>query len=1180
MYVDNLADIIIKSTFFQKGAIVLAFDKQMVNFPGFSRLTNPEPNSDFMSQLSHKVMRSAIRDDPAYNDVNLFFDNWVMSNEQQAELSKTAYDTCAAIAVETDVQQMKDGYESCQGAYGAACAWLNGNTDVWEPWIRCTDCPDTCKEDGFQGYCLQKDWDDGSCNTECNKRSCDHNDCLYSEIASKCQLEQETGAIDFREPPTPTQLTAANAVSDAFLELSSYLNHGDEDESTWWPPVQEECVASVTNICEDVVCDSGVAMGCCQLPLDQPGFCFSPSCAADRRLYESVPESGGSYDYCMAGQERCEEVCGGTWVLDVPTPEPTCPTLGCCELDGSCAWPCDNDNLDFCMYGEEQCTFCGGTWNPDVAAPDPTCISCCETTACDDSDDEGCVNWCAESEDNCDHCAGTWSWSNLARSSPRCIATGCCSNTACDDKDTTCLESCATDESQCVQCSGTWECGSEPTASPDPSPGVDALGDAASGELAATPSPGVSPEISQSYALARNLLCSLSPPPLSPPPSPSPPSPSPMSPPLAESELVSVNLQISFSSPMRLQISEEINEMICSFELASTTVWSDPRMEFSQCYQILPRMLRITFEEGEAPDSRAVKQANRELFWLPSLQLDGLAPGFDIVPETVDFEYSTNTSWPHDLTPPQGPAYCPSCVVNGAEFEVELLQPFIYKNYPFDVQVINISFSLDSADLYTCHGHDALVGMGIDQDNAEQLLLPATGTWNLYPKNNINESVKLMHPLGADGEPDRSRCVLSITVLRNSMIYVVKRLVTDVLVVFGGLLCGLWLVPDEMMGDRLAAILVALLIVVTSLQTDLGLGKLSYLIWVDIFNVVNLVILVLALFETLLVHYLFREKQDMLANYIDRMFRVVLPFGVYSVVLMGVIILGQDGMRKVGITILAVGITGMTMISVAIVNLTLLRGTRQRNAAVDRLRKAQDESMPRSKEFEELALQVFHCFDYDGSDLLDIDELKHIVKAMHPKLETGDVLAVVNEAFKISGFARGSLHHDEFEVWIRVVHRIVNPNDKQLASVAPLGGELTAAQLTARNSGQGRLDKLHGLPIQGVAPSNGATTGEPPPDRVQDEINLLHGEIREAEITRLRAELAIARARAADAERRATNPLASATEVGGDPTGAGSDVEPSSPVRHRRRVRKVKAPGEVVVIAERPSRNGHHSNGF
>ena len=48
-----------------------------------------------------------------------------------------------------------------------------------------------------------------------------------------------------------------------------------------------------------------------------------------------------------------------------------------------------------------------------------------------------------------------------------------------------------------------------------------------------------------------------------------------------------------------------------------------------------------------------------------------------------------------------------------------------------------------------------------------------------------------------------------------------KRLITDILVVFMGLVCGLWLNHTEMMGDRVAALLVAALIVITSLQSDL-----------------------------------------------------------------------------------------------------------------------------------------------------------------------------------------------------------------------------------------------------------------------------------------------------------------------------------------------------------------------
>ena len=51
-----------------------------------------------------------------------------------------------------------------------------------------------------------------------------------------------------------------------------------------------------------------------------------------------------------------------------------------------------------------------------------------------------------------------------------------------------------------------------------------------------------------------------------------------------------------------------------------------------------------------------------------------------------------------------------------------------------------------------------------------------------------------------------------------------------VITVYSGL-CSLYLHPAEHMGDRTALILVAALIITTSFQSDLGLGKLHYLIW-------------------------------------------------------------------------------------------------------------------------------------------------------------------------------------------------------------------------------------------------------------------------------------------------------------------------------------------------------------
>jgi len=64
------------------------------------------------------------------------------------------------------------------------------------------------------------------------------------------------------------------------------------------------------------------------------------------------------------------------------------------------------------------------------------------------------------------------------------------------------------------------------------------------------------------------------------------------------------------------------------------------------------------------------------------------------------------------------------------------------------------------------------------------------------------------------------------------MVYFVKNVCTLVFVTYGGLM-ALMMQADEMMGDRCAWLVVTVLIIVTALQMDVGLGNLSYLIWVE-----------------------------------------------------------------------------------------------------------------------------------------------------------------------------------------------------------------------------------------------------------------------------------------------------------------------------------------------------------
>ena len=57
--------------------------------------------------------------------------------------------------------------------------------------------------------------------------------------------------------------------------------------------------------------------------------------------------------------------------------------------------------------------------------------------------------------------------------------------------------------------------------------------------------------------------------------------------------------------------------------------------------------------------------------------------------------------------------------------------------------------------------------------------------------------------------------------------------------------------PCNIACARCALIVVAVLITLTAIQMDIGLGNLSYLIWVDWFNLLQLIVLLFALMQTM-----------------------------------------------------------------------------------------------------------------------------------------------------------------------------------------------------------------------------------------------------------------------------------------------------------------------------------------
>ena len=167
------------------------------------------------------------------------------------------------------------------------------------------------------------------------------------------------------------------------------------------------------------------------------------------------------------------------------------------------------------------------------------------------------------------------------------------------------------------------------------------------------------------------------------------------------------------------------------------------------------------------------------------------------------------------------------------------------QDFPFDTQVIKTQLHVPDADLFTCNGQDGVAAMGLTEENAQDKLLPTTGTWTL--DGPLSEALTLEHPRRENGKGlYRDTCVIKLRVKRNWNVFFVKQICTMLLVTAGGLL-SLLMHPTDLLGDRCAQLLVAVLIIITTLQTDIGLGNLSYLIWVDYFNLMQLIVLIIAL---------------------------------------------------------------------------------------------------------------------------------------------------------------------------------------------------------------------------------------------------------------------------------------------------------------------------------------------
>ena len=608
------------------------------------------------------------------------------------------------------------------------------------------------------------------------------------------------------------------------------------------------------------------------------------------------------------------------------------------------------------------------------------------------------------------------------------------------------------------------------------------------------------------------------------------------------SGLVPMNMQLDFSAA-RLEIREEINEMVLYQEIQFDLQWQDDRLGDSPCALVLSDLISMDNEEANSDIGRNARTDYWERFWVPYPEADNLAPGFVAFVDEGTFVYEDSGFWLEGLAPENGSSptasveaserrremsarrvrrraldeerrlatllggrrsgvgdddgerssvsesarradgyrrlrakrlaarrgsglkgaargrssgsnpgrrtkrkeargawrgvesrrlsevdeveevACERCVTWSGSIEYDVLTGFTYRDFPFDRQTIELRLTVADADLYTCTERDAFLAMGLTDHNVQEKLLPSSGQWRV--DGSLASALTLHHPLDSDsGEVDRSSCVVQLRLRRDWFVFFFKQICTVLLVTSGGLL-ALLMNPDELLGDRCAQLLVAVLILVTTLQMDLGLGQLSYLIWVDYFNLMQLMVLLVALSQTMVIHRLACRKHNDLVIIIDRVFRYLLPLSVYPSLVVGMILTGTRH-RAPGIATIVCGFVMTIAVGAWWVKRDYLRAVDRRTAAL-RAAAAIDHD---GDKYPSVVMELFNAFDIDNSGSMDIAEMRALLERQFKDRPRGALALAMREVRKFAN-AQDDLDPrsfaDAYEAAVLVIQGYVSP---------------------------------------------------------------------------------------------------------------------------------------------------------
>ena len=320
---------------------------------------------------------------------------------------------------------------------------------------------------------------------------------------------------------------------------------------------------------------------------------------------------------------------------------------------------------------------------------------------------------------------------------------------------------------------------------------------------------------------------------------------------------------------------------------------------------------------------------------------------------------------------------------------------WVYVNFPFDVHVATMRFRVNDANIHHCNNDDLRAHTLNEMrkvhklNESEYLKALAPSGWTVAPLSQWRASTSTGDSYGHGFEYDAEYCTIEVPLTRDPKPYVLKYYVFDMLFMLAGTASAHFNGAANS-ADRYSIIAVCMLLMLTTLQRDLGYGPVEYLTVVNIHSFISMLVLTLCLCQTVVIH---RLGDTPLAAIVDRVGcqTLVVASGACAVgFLVQLMTLrpapsGQGHRVYAELPTDAVAshlwpwiVFGLPWLAINLVRMYLMHQARARvvRTTLNELQRRRIGSAPEAAEFDKLSAEAFQLLDEGKRGLVSSQELR------------------------------------------------------------------------------------------------------------------------------------------------------------------------------------------------------------